>query len=328
MKTSGRVMLAGTIAIVAALAQGVPGGRMAFPVHGQVSASGPLPEALLVEIRPDGSGATQHVTVSPDGGFEFHAVFSGTYELRVLGAGGRLIHQEYATIGDRNQLLSIRLPDAPAAGRSSDTTVSMGQLTHKVPTPARKAYEKGRTAAGKGYWDAAATYFLQAVSLDPDFAAAHNDLGATYLSRGELPQAAEQFQKAIDSVPDHRRALSNLTVTFMRLKQYDKAGDAARRTLRVDPGQARAHLILAACLMRQTGAVEEALLHLKSAAAEIPGAHLMAAEVLMRTARNNEAQRQLEEYLRVVPPQDAERAKAESLLARIQQERTDSSRQR
>ena len=56
-----------------------------------------------------------------------------------------------------------------------------------------KVYDKGRIAAARGNRREALMYFREAVTLDPEFAAAYNDLGAVYLAQGELSHAAEQF---------------------------------------------------------------------------------------------------------------------------------------
>jgi tetratricopeptide (TPR) repeat protein len=214
------------------------------------------------------------------------------------------------------------------ASRSAEATVALRQLPHQTPPAAQKAYDKGRIAAGKGCGQEAVLHFREALSLDPEFADAYNDLGAAYLAQGELPQAAEQFQKTIVLVPEHRLALPNLSIALIRMNRVCEAGEAARRALQVDPGHARAHLILAASLMSQPGDTDEALSHLRRASQEIPKAHLLAAGVLVKTARRREAVKHLEEYLRVAPPQDAERAKVEAWLAYLQQESANPSHDR
>ena len=191
---------------------------------------------------------------------------------------------------------------------------------HQVPADAMRAYDKGRYAAGQGNGRQAIAAFLEALSIDPQFAAAHNDLGAVYLTRGELPQAVEQFQKTIDLVSEHRLVLSNLSIALIRMNRYREAGEAARRTLELDPSQARAHLILAAALLAQAGDNGEALAHLERASAEIPKAHLLAAGVLAKAGRCREAADHLEEYLRVAAPQDTERSRAKAWLVELRQQ--------
>jgi len=183
-----------------------------------------------------------------------------------------------------------------------------------------RAYEKARGAATQGNRREAIIFFRQALTLDPQFADAYNDLGAVYLAQGELSQAAEQFQRTLDLAPEHRLALSNLSIVLMRMNRHREAGETARRALALEPGQARMHLILAASLLTQSGGIGEALSHLERASAEIPKAHLLAAGVLAKAGRRQEAVDHLEEYLRGAAPQDAERSKAAAWLAHLRQQ--------
>jgi Flp pilus assembly protein TadD len=83
--------------------------------------------------------------------------------------------------------LGQRIPDTSgSANRLAESTVSLRPPQHQIPAAARKAYDKGRNAAGKGGLLEAAGHFRDALALDPGFADAYNDLGASYLSRGEL----------------------------------------------------------------------------------------------------------------------------------------------
>jgi tetratricopeptide (TPR) repeat protein len=200
--------------------------------------------------------------------------------------------------------------DAPCLGDHEETQ-------HQIPTAAWKAYQKGRSATARGNPIEALKCFREAVTLDPEFAAAYNDLGAIYLARGDLSPAAEQFQSALAVAPMHRLALANLAVTLIRMNRYREAGEAARRALAIDPGNAGLHLVLAASLLAQPGGATEAMDHLERASAEIPRAHLLAAEVLLKAGRREEAMYHLEEYLLVAAPRDRGRAGAEAQLAQL-----------
>jgi predicted Zn-dependent protease len=331
MKTCIRSIATALFSALAVLAQWSPDGganqrvqrrEAAVLVRGQLTSTTALPPSLTVELLPDGSGMPENVRVAGDGSFEFRSVTTGIYELRVVGRGGHLLHEETVSIGDRNQQFSVSMPAIPDARGSAAPTVSLRELRHHVPAAAQKAYDKGRTAAGRGERNQAILCFRRALTLDPEFADAYNDLGAAYLLRGENSVAAEQFQKTIELEPEHRLALANLSIALIRMNRYSEAGEAARRAIKADPGNARGHLILAASLMAQGIDDEEALSHLQRASADIPKAHLLAAELLARTARRQEAVIQLEQYLRVAPPRAAERAQAEAWLANLQREST------
>src|SRR5205823_144387 len=155
--------------------------------------------------------ASHGARVDPDGRFELRAVPPGSYELRVVTAGGAVVHQEMVMLTGSTQSVSIRLSDSAPSNRSANGTVSMRQLSHKVPPSARKAYEKGEQAESKGKFQDAAAFYRQAVSIDPEYADAFNELGAIEAKQGDLPHALEAFQKAVEVVPDHGLALSNVS---------------------------------------------------------------------------------------------------------------------
>ena len=326
MLVGGRLACVGVLAAAAMSAQGMAGGsrgmeRTGLPreitVRGEITASGSVLGSLTVELIALGGGIADRTTVNADGSFEFSSVSPGMHDLRVTGVGGAILYETQVSVSDPYQELSISLPDAPGTQRSGESTVSVRQILHKIPAAAQKMYAKGRSAAGKGNYPQAVEYFLRAVSIDPEFADAYNDLGASYAAQGKLPQAVEQFQKAVNVVPDHPLALTNLCIALSKSGQAREAGEVARRALKVSPGNARVHFILAASLAAGGGGPEEVLDHLQRAAAEIPRAHLAAAELLANNGRRSEAAKHLEQYLQILSPQDAMRPKLEAWLAEL-----------
>jgi tetratricopeptide (TPR) repeat protein len=256
--------------------------------------------------------------VNGDSSFEFRSVTPGMHQLRVVGGNGQVLYQEYVSVNP-NQNLSIRLPEQPAAKRSSDSTVSLQQLQHKVPPAAQKAFDKGERAATKGDLDQARICFEEAVAKDPEFADAYNELGGVNASQNHLQEAAEQFQKAINLVPEHRKALPNLSIVLAKMERFHEAGQVARRALQLVPGDSRMHYILAASLVDEQGNIDEILAHLDRAAAGIPSANLTAADLLAERGRSEEAIHRLEGYLERAAPGDALRPKVEARLAQLRQ---------
>jgi tetratricopeptide (TPR) repeat protein len=318
MKTWFRSMCVVMIALAAALAQpqsSSPASR-GLAVRGEIS-GGVATSTLTIELSSSNSSYSDTTTVNGDGTFEFRSAPPGTYLLRVYSGAGGAIHEEIVSVGSPGQILSVRLNERSSANRVAGSTISLHQLTHKVPRQAQKAYDKGRQAAHKGDQHAAEEFFRQAVEADPEFVDAHNELGAAEVALGELPAAAEQFQKAIDLVPEHPLALPNLSIVLAKMKRLHEAGEVARRALLVLPGEPRMHYILALSLLAENKQTAEALNNLHRASAEIPKAHIVAAEVLADTGRRDEAVLELEEYLRVQPANDKERPTVEARLAEL-----------
>jgi len=155
------------------------------------------------------------------------------------------------------------------------------------------------------------------VAIDPEFADAYTNLGAAQVSLGQFEQAVGQFERAVELVPEHTLAISNLSIVLCKLKRFDEAGQAARQALRYDPSLLKMRYILAISLTTRQGHEAEALDNLERAAAEIPKARLLAADVLAQEGRRDDAARQLEQYLHSVPERDAERKSVEERLAQL-----------
>jgi len=159
--------------------------------------------------------------------------------------------------------------------------------------------------------------FREAISLDPEYADAYNELGAAEAAAGNLPGAAEAFQKAVEIAPGHPLALPNLSIVLAQQGKFPEAMEAARRALKIVPDAARIHYVLAVSILIEHGDFDEALLHLDRAGSEIPKAHLVAADVLSFLGRDSDAVKHIEEYLRLAPANDKERPNAEARLAAI-----------
>src|SRR6266852_3551321 len=68
-----------------------PGARGSGIVRGQVSSDNPVAGSLTVELfSPQHAGAIS-TNLEPGGGFEFHGVAPGQYELKLTGAAGAVV---------------------------------------------------------------------------------------------------------------------------------------------------------------------------------------------------------------------------------------------
>lgn len=284
-------------------------------VRGEIVSSTPIIGTLTVELGPSGAG--QSAYVNSDHTFELDSVTPGTQELRVIGNNGQILHQEYVSVSGSNATLSIHLPDQKSNNGSPDSSVSLQQLRHKVPAAAQKAFDKGEHAAAKGRLEEARNYFQEALTLDPEFADAHNELGAAEAGLQQLPEAATEFQKAIDLVPEHRLALPNLSIVLAKMRRFHEAGEVARRALKVAPSASNLHYILAVSLLADHADVQETIFHFERATPDIPAAHLTLAELLVQCGRTEDAIRHLKEFLDNGAPDDKLRAKVEARIAEL-----------
>lgn len=293
-----------------------PQDKSHFVVRGEIVSGRYAAGTLTVELSGGGMSAESAV-VNADNTFEFRSVLPGMHQLRVLGGTGHVLHEEFVSISGPAQTLSIRVPDPPDASRSAGNVVSLQSLRHKVPSGARKAFDNGEQALGKGDLPQARILFRQAVAIDPEFADAYNELGGVEAELKHLPEAAEQFQKAVEVEPEHPMAIANLCIVLAKLQRLHEAGQVARRALKVVPADGRIHYILGASILQDGGAPSEAIAEFERATSTVRAAHIIAAELLAREGHQDAAIQHLETYLSTAGPDDSLRSKAEAHLAAL-----------
>lgn len=288
-------------------------------VRGEIVSDRTIAGPLTVELSGNGTSPQETATVNADNTFEFRSATPGMHQLRVIGSGGQVLHEENVAIAGPNQTLSIRLPEQPDANRSAGGVISLQQLQHKVPAPARKAYDKGEQAIAKGDVLQARGLFQEAVSIDPEFADAYNELGGAEASLKHLPEAVEDFQKAVDLVPEHPMALPNLSIVLAKMQRLHEAGQVAKRALQIAPADGRMHYILAASMLEGDAPMDTVIAEFERATSTVRAAHVIAADLLAKQGHKQEAIQHLETYLADATASDALRPKAEARLAALRQ---------
>jgi hypothetical protein len=83
------------------------------------------------------------------------------------------------------------------------------------------------------------------------------------------------------------------------------------------PGSGTLHFILATSLLLTSGDSDEVLDNLERSAGEVPRAHLVAAQLLVRRGKRDEAARHVQDYLRAAPADDRERENAKAMLGEL-----------
>jgi tetratricopeptide (TPR) repeat protein len=283
----------------------------------RISVSGQVETAAsydgLIVVLSSGTEIDHRADVRSSGDFDFGDVPSGHYELKVTTLYGAVIHREYISLDLMTNRISVRLPqkqvERPASG-----TVSAAELRHKVPSKARKEFEKGVEAARKNDSAAAIGHLTKATELDPEFAEAHNNLGVQHLKCEGYEPAVAEFQKAVELDPGARAPLVNLAATLLSMERYAEAETAARKAIRLDAsGFSRYFLGLA--LLQQQKNTSEALDNLQRASETVPRARLAIAEVVEKRGDIERAKKELRAYLNSAGPKD--RQSAETWLAEL-----------
>jgi tetratricopeptide (TPR) repeat protein len=241
---------------------------------------------------------TSTVRTNADGSFEFSGLGSGNYTVSIRAAGFR---QESESIS----------MEGSAAGQSYPVVfylklaTSANPLMKDVPKEALSKYEKGMDKATREDWKGAITDFDTAIAAYPNFAAAYYEKGASQLKTSDWDGALESFVKAIQLKPDYVEAKYGYAYAEFQKKNYEVAAAAFNDVLQQKKDMAEAHMNLGISLFYLKN-VDGAETELKAAVGspggeKLPLAHLYLGQVYSQKKQNNDAIRELEKYLELLP---------------------------
>ena len=203
--------------------------------------------------------------------------------------------------GDDRQQSQRRLADSTefritvAGTRTSSDLVTLEELLHIVPEKAMGEVQKAERARAENRTEEAIAHFNRALLIDPDFAAARNNL-ATILLPTNPELAVSQLEEAIKIDPRNPLLFLNLTLGYAMLHRLDIAERAARRAVGLDRTGGYARFLLGVVLVDQKQFTDEALKCLEQAP-HFPVAHLLAARVLLMQNNLDRAKSEIQMYM-------------------------------
>jgi Ca-activated chloride channel homolog len=116
-----------------------------------------------------------------------------------------------------------------------DPTLAVSKLDLKAPGKARKEYERAFKLLNQKEYQGAAEHLTVALSIYPEFVAAHNALGSSYLGLGQHDKARDEFAKAV-ALDDHLPISHlNLGCAELALKHYPQAEAAVQKASTIAP---------------------------------------------------------------------------------------------
>ncbi len=108
--------------------------------------------------------------------------------------------------------------------------------------------------------------YQRAVRIYPNYAEAHNNLGAILLQLGRTPEAVAEYQAAVRLDPDYPDAHSNLGGALSRMPgRMSEAIAELEAAVRLDPENARRRAALGNALLQTPGRLPEAIAQLETA---------------------------------------------------------------
>jgi tetratricopeptide (TPR) repeat protein len=175
--------------------------------------------------------------------------------------------------------------------------VTIQELSHSVPSRARREMEKGLQAFARHINQEALVHLLRAVEKDPEYVAARNNLAAVYMSMGNPDAAVGQLKAAVQIDSNRALLFNNLAVGYWMLNRYSDAEGVARTAVRLAPSLDSARAILGIALFQQRQYTDEALRYLSGAGADYPYIRLLCARILVAQGHSDVARTEIQKYL-------------------------------
>jgi Flp pilus assembly protein TadD len=203
-----------------------------------------------------------------------------------------------------NLNLELRERKAVHISGLASRVVSAAELSQKIPTDAKKAYEQGLKAVRKGKFLEAATLFEQALQVFPEYLAARNDLGAQYLKLERVEEAEKQFKLVLAIDPKNFNAKFNMGLVEIEQTNYMGALAHLNQAVSLNSTRAVPHLWIGIAKL-ELGYLREAEQSLERAllmgGEECIAAHYQLARIYVSRGQLEDASRSLQVYLKQSP---------------------------
>ncbi len=113
--------------------------------------------------------------------------------------------------------------------------LTLSVVSALAPKDARKAYEKGQSAAGKRKWEEAQMDFEKAVEIYPKYSVAWFDLGRLQEENGHFDDARKDYEQAIAAEPKYIQPVERLSWLALRESKWQELVARTDQWLRLDP---------------------------------------------------------------------------------------------
>lgn len=141
---------------------------------------------------------------------------------------------------------------------TNDQTSENSYSTNK---DALDAYNGGLQPLKEEKYQEAIPWFEKAVSIDPKFAFAWDNLGVCYRRINNFPKAEEAYKQSLSIDPKGKTALQNLPVVYLYEKKNDEAIQAYKNILQYYPDDPEAYYGVALVYFQNKDDMENALIN-------------------------------------------------------------------
>lgn len=310
---SGRLKL---LLTVVAFVLSASAAARAQEIQGQVRFADSQRPAIGALVRCNGSGGLDQRLTDPNGRFYFR-VSPGHYELSVRVAGYREETLSYDLLDNRqSEFADFRLrQDRSAKPITTPGTVEATEAN--VPPKAHEEFEKGSAAIALGKkenLEEGVLHLEKAVAIFPQYLKAQLMLGTTYMDLQQFEKAEQALKKTLEIDPKAANALFALGEIYLRQKKNEDAEKVLLQGLQVEDRAFQGHLTLARVYIDMAAKIKDetqsrpfrvkAYDQVNQALKNNPEsaqAHFIKANLLLSVGRDQDAQHEFEEYLRLDP---------------------------
>ena len=139
----------------------------------------------------------------------------------------------------RDQIQSlINLYSQGQLQRALQQVETLGQ---QYPKSATLLNIQGAIFKGLGQSDLSVEAYKKALSIKPDYAEAHNNIGNAFKEQGKFDEAIEAYNKALVIKPDYAEAYNNMGVSLQEQGKFAEAMEAYNKALSIKPSNAEAY---------------------------------------------------------------------------------------
>jgi tetratricopeptide (TPR) repeat protein len=223
---------------------GIISGRVVLPTGGFLS------EAVRISLQTI-RGTESTVFTDNTGKFEFSRLTPGRYQVIV-----EADRQRYETISESVEIirgglaiLNMVLKEKGESGKPKASTISATELDSRVPSKARKEFNRAGDSSKEGKAEEAITHLRNAIAIYPGYLMAHNDLGAQLLEQGKLDEAEQELRIAVKIDPAAFNPILNLGIVLLKKHDTRQAIDVLEKAVSIQSQSPSARLFFGMALM-------------------------------------------------------------------------------
>ena len=223
----------------------------------------PAPQLLRVELL-NSSGVSAMETLTNDlGQAHFRIMGQGNFRVKVSGMSIEDAVSDDVQIAENDRVKQVYVQVHPTSQPDANSQPGTGAMTSasqlKIPSAARKSFEKGLEAFQQKDYKKAVDLFQKATATYAEYDAAYDNLGVALMDLGRADEARAAFEHAVQLNDKNADADRNYSRLLISDEQYVAAKELLQKALMVEP-QDPSSLILLAIAQLRTGDYDGALL--------------------------------------------------------------------